>query len=38
MERASFTEKVRRKWSVMGSSAAVRLMGVTPEQQIRSKI
>ena len=30
--------KVKRKWSVMGSSLAVRSEGVTPEQQIKSRV
>ena len=38
MERVSFTANDRRKWSVQGSSSAVRLEGVTPEQQIKSRI
>ena len=33
-ERVSCTVNDRRKWSVMGSSSAVRSRGVTPEQQI----
>ena len=38
MERVSFTVNERRKWSVMGSSSAVRSRGVTPEQQIKSRM
>ena len=38
MERVSFTVNEMRKWSVMGSSLAVRSEGVTPEQQIKSRI
>ena len=38
MERVSLTANERRKWSVMGSSSAVMLRGVTPEQHIKSRI
>ena len=37
-ERMSFTVNDRRKWSVMGSASAVRSRGVTPEQQIKSRM
>ncbi len=37
-ERVSFTVNERRKWSVMGSSSAVSSRGVTPEQQIKSRM
>lgn len=36
MKRMSFTVDEWRKWSVMGSSSAVR--SVTPEQQIKSRM
>lgn len=35
MERVSLTVNVRRKWSVMGSSSAVK---VTPERQIKFRM
>lgn len=38
MERVSSTVNERKKWSVMGSSTAVRSEGVTPEQQIKSRV
>ena len=38
MERVSLNVNERRKLSVMGSSSAVRSRGVTPEQQIKSRM
>ena len=38
MERVSLNVNERSKWSVMGSSSAVRSKGVTTEQQIKSRM